>query len=426
MPHTTRMLVRQGVNLTEAVAPTPICVPARASLLTGQYTHNHGALTISGEGGGFKAFRDRNTLPVWLRRAGYDTFFAGKYLNGYGVHNRRYVPPGWSQWRGSIDPSTYAIVNTKYNVNGRVRSDSRHNSDVLRDFSRSFLGSRAGRTRPWFMWVNYVAPHSGGRVESDDPRGFKTTLPAARHRNDFRRLELPRHPDLFVSDNSMWNAPRDLSERRRAVREVYQQRIESLRSVDEAVRGTLRRLREIGQLGNTYVIFSSDNGYLTGHHNRIGKLAPYNRSLRIPLVVRGPGIPAGTRSRTPTTNPDLAVTIAGLAGATPGRTVDGVDMLPYWRSSRTWQRVVPIEAYPVDGATHRKYAGIRFGRYTYSQNRGGREALFDRAAHPGETRDVSRKASYADVMEQMRAWNRRYRDCRGATCPKQDTFVEVP
>jgi hypothetical protein len=84
MPHTRELIAERGVTFGNGVAPTPICVPARASLLTGQYTHNHKAYTIEGKGGGYKSFNSRNTLPVWLRRAGYDTMFIGKYLNGYG------------------------------------------------------------------------------------------------------------------------------------------------------------------------------------------------------------------------------------------------------------------------------------------------------------------------------------------------------
>ena len=84
MPHARDLIADRGVTFTNGVAPTPICVPARASLLTGQYTHNHKAYTIEGKGGGFKSFDSRNALPVWLKRAGYDTLFIGKYLNGYG------------------------------------------------------------------------------------------------------------------------------------------------------------------------------------------------------------------------------------------------------------------------------------------------------------------------------------------------------
>ncbi|MCW2852026.1 MAG: betC 1 [Nocardioides sp.] len=425
MPNLNRLVVKQGTRLTQGTAPTPICVPARASLLTGQYAHNHGALTISGAGGGFKAFEDANTLPVWLRRAGYETYFSGKYLNGYGMANPRYVPPGWTGWRGSVDMSTYGFYNTRYNINGKVVTRSAHNSDVLNGFTTDVIGSRAKSPKPWFMWTNFVAPHHGGRHESDDPplSVLKTTMPAKRDRNTFRNLNLPRDPEMWVGGGSPW-APKSASKAfRAAVREANQQRIESLQSVDDAVGAAIGKLRRTGELKNTYVIFTSDNGFLVGHHNKDGKLVPFDRSLRIPMVVRGPGIPRGRQVSTPTTNPDIAVTIAAIAGARPGRRVDGVDMLDYWRSATTYDRPVPIEAYPVKGGRKRIYSGIRYGRWTYVQLPGGKEVLFDRRRDPGETHNVARRQGNAAILRELRRLNRSYRDCAGSSCPKEDTFV---
>lgn len=425
LPNVNRLMVRQGTQLTQGMAPTPICVPARASLLTGQYAHNHGALTIEGAGGGFKAFRDGNTLPVWLRRAGYDTFFSGKYLNGYGMADPTYVPPGWSGWRGSIDMTTYSFYNTRYNVNGRVETKPAHNSDVLNGFTTQVIGAQARSARPWFMWTNFVAPHHGGRQESDDPSVdlLKTTMPAARDRNTFNRLELPRDPEMWRGGGSPWAPRTTTAAYRAAVRESNQQRIESLQSVDDAVGAAIAKLHRTGELRNTYVIFTSDNGFLVGHHNKDGKLVPYDRSLRVPMIVRGPGIPRGAKVATPTTNPDVAVTIAAIAGARPGRVVDGVNMLDYWRADTDYDRVVPIEAYPVMGGRGRIYSGIRYGRFTYVKTRTGQEVLFDRAADPGELRNLAKRKRYAPTLRKLRRMNNDYRDCSGRSCPKTETFT---
>ncbi len=423
MPRLTQHVVRQGTQLTQGMAPTPICVPARASLLTGQYAHNHGALTIEGTGGGFRAFDDRNTLPVWLRRAGYETHFAGKYLNGYGMSNPRYVPPGWSDWRGSVDMTTYAFYGTRYNVNGQVGARAQHNSDVLSGYTTDVIGTSSARQKPWFMWVNYVAPHHGGRHESDDPAGVDTTMPAARHRDMFRHLPLPADREMFVGGGSPFAGAPVSGAKRAAYREAHQQRIESLQSVDEAVGRAVAALRRTGQLSNTYLVFASDNGFLTGHHNRFGKLIPYDRSVRVPMIVAGPGIRRGAKVSTPTTNPDLAVTIAAIAGARPGRRVDGVNMLPYWRSRKTYDRVVPLEAYPVKGGRGRIYSGIRHGQWTYALLPSGREVLFDRATDPAELRSVARRPRYAKQLRTLRRLNREYRNCAGATCPGPETFT---
>lgn len=424
MPQVRRLLSEHGTTMTQAIAPAPICVPSRASLLTGQYAHNHGALTITGHQGGFASFRDDDTLPAWLADAGYHSTFAGKYLNGYGERKAsRYVPPGWDDWFGATGGTTYKFFNGEYNHNGRILRRPEHNSDVLSDFTQRMIARRARSSRPWFAWVNFVAPHSGGKNEADDPRRMATTTPARRHRNMFRRLRLPDRPEMFVGGGSPWGGPVRPRLDAAAVTEVFQQRLESLQSVDEAVGVAVRALRRTGQLDDTYIMFTSDNGYLTGEHNRVGKLRPFDRSLRIPLVVRGPGIPAGRALATPTTVPDLAVTIAAIAGVSPGREVDGTDMLPYWRSSTTYDRIVPIEAYPVHNAVERMYSGIRSAQYTYVLRRTGEETLFDRAADPGELVNLASHPGYASVLRSMREWDARYRDCAAASCPGPETFT---
>lgn len=422
MPHVQDLLVDQGTSMTDMVAPTPICVPSRASMLTGEYAHHHGARTISGPHGGFAAFGDRDTLPVWLQRAGYRTIFAGKYLNGYGKDRPRYVPPGWSQWFGSVDPSTYFFYGTTFNRNGTLRRPSGHVSDVVAAHTVASIQNAGRSTRPWFAWVNFVAPHSGGRTESDDPSPGTTTMPAKRHRNTRRHVDLPAAPEMQQAGGSPWDLAQ-LQYPRREVREMYQQRLEALRSVDEAVAKVMRSLRETGQLGRTHVLFTSDNGYLVGHHNRVGKLMPFDRSLRVPLVVRGPGIARGRRLATTTTVVDLPVTIAALTGATPAADVDGVDMSPYWRSSTTYDRPVPIAGWVVNDGTRQLYSGLRFGRYTYAVTSRGTEALFDRSLDPGELQNFVGSPDHAVVLAELRTLSEQYATCAGATCPQEETFV---
>ncbi|GAA4704931.1 sulfatase [Nocardioides conyzicola] len=428
MPRTRELIADQGTTMTQGIAPTPICAPARASLLTGQYAHNHGVLTIEGEAGGFRSFNDRRTLPTWLKKAGYETMFAGKYLNGYGVNNPRYIPPGWDRWRASIDFTTYSFLHTKFNVDGKVVKPPGYSSDILARYTEDLLAQhRHGRLRddPFFLWVNYVAPHHGGPRESDDPgrtsdgRRPPTTTPAPRDRNHFRHRALPREPDMWEQDlrgnpHAGPVAPRSY---RAAIREVYQQRLESLLAVDRAVGRTVAALRRSGELKRTVIILTSDNGYMVGQHDLVGKLWFYDKSVRIPIVMRGPGIPAGKRVSTPITNPDLAVTIAGLARARPTRKVDGVDLLP-WLDRPDQRRAVPIEAYPVKGGHRRLYSGIRYGDLTYVRSRNGFEELYDRARDPGELVNVARRPAYRSTLKQLRRWDRRYRDCAGSSCPR--------
>ncbi|WP_166391190.1 sulfatase-like hydrolase/transferase [Nocardioides ochotonae] len=433
MPQVTRELAANGATLTNTIAPTPICAPSRASMLTGQYAHNHGSLGVKGDHGGFQALDDRDTLPVWLRRAGYDTLFVGKYLNGYGEGGRgarKYVPPGWTDWRGSVDPTTYRFFGTKLNINGKVRRFSRYNTDLFAAQATDMLRSKKRADKPWYLWLNYVAPHNGGPRDPDDPlathpghrRQIGTTVPAPRHRDLFAGVQMPPKPSRFEADTSdklddgtgrTWDRTS-----RRLLTEAWQQRQESLRAIDQAVGEHVRVLRRTGQLHRTVIIFSSDNGFMMGEHNLTGKLRHYRESLQVPTIVRGPGVVRGANLTTLVSTADWPVTIAALARARPvNRVLDGVDVSQYWGRTQATPRVVPIEAYTADGGRTRTYSGIRYAdRYTYVALDQGEE-LYDLRADPYELENVAEDPDYAPVLTQMRAWDEEFRDCRGASCP---------
>ncbi len=431
MPRVRRLLGERGTTLRQALAPTPICVPARASLLTGQYAHNHGARTISGEGGGFAAFADDDeTLPVWLQRAGYDTMFVGKYLNGYGESSPDYVPPGWTDWQGTVDPSTYNFAAPEVNHNGQVSQVQEYSTDLFSDLTAQILSDPARERRPWYLWVNFVAPHHGGPADPDDPQvvfpddpaPVKTTVPAPRHRDMFADAGFPDKPNMFEEDTSdkprispvhrVWQG-----DRKAELLEAYQQRLEALQAVDEAVGRTVRTLRHTGQLADTLVIFASDNGYAVGEHNLFGKLWHYRETNGIPMVMSGPGIPRGRVSDTPVTNPDVATTIAALARAHPTRPQDGVDVLPWLRGDAD-TRVVPLEAYPVRGGSTPLYVGVRVGSWTYIRWLNGAEEMYDRSADPYELENLARVRAHRSERRELRALTVRYVDCRGRSCPK--------
>jgi arylsulfatase A-like enzyme len=430
MPNVRRLIADRGVTLTNAVAPTPICVPARASLLTGQYAHNHGTHTISGPHGGFGSFDDRETLPVWLSTAGYDTLFVGKYLNGYGESrpSRRYVPPGWSNWRATVGKTTYNYVAPTVNVNGRVRKVRKYSSDLFSRYTVDLLTQKRRRQSPWFMMVNYVAPHAGGPREADDPlvrypgTRHRVTTPrvAARHRDAYADLGLPTTPDMFESDTRDKARASHTAKQwsllgRRKMQEGHQQRVESLLAVDEAVAKAVRALRRTGQLANTVITFSSDNGYLVGQHNRQSKLIHYEESLKVPMLIAGPGIPRGKRVATQVTNADLPATIAALAGATPTRTVDGVDIRPLLRQPRR-DRVVPIQAWQVQDGNRRVYRGVRTDRWTYVRFADGEEELFDHADDPYQLSNLAGRRALRGPLRRMRTLTSRYNSCAGPSC----------
>jgi arylsulfatase A-like enzyme len=434
MPHLRHLVADRGLTLRNGLAPTPICVPARASLLSGQYAHNHGAVTINGEGGGVAAFDEHRTLPVWLQKAGYRTMFVGKYLNGYGEQDApTHVPPGWSSWHATVDPTTYNFVKPTVNSNGRTHTYHRYSTNVLSDISNRLLDRRSTRHKPWYMWVNYVAPHHGGPTAPDDPASLypddpnpvSTTTPARRDAGTFSWLDLNKKPDMFEKDTSdkvIIRATHDRwpAYRRNELKIAFQQRVESLQAVDRALARTFRTLHKTHQLRRTYVVFTSDNGYVLGEHNLTGKLWYFRDISGIPMYIRGPGLPRGRVSRTPVTNADWAPTFAALAGARPTRKVDGVNVMP-WLTSGARARPVPIEGYPVKGGLTPLYTGIIDGPWTWVQGRSGRGELYRRTVDPYQNHNLVKDPRYQEQKRKLRKMTARYRDCAGTSggtaCP---------
>jgi arylsulfatase A-like enzyme len=428
MPRLQELLVDEGVTLRGALAPNPICVPARSSLMTGQHSHNHGTWNTTEEGGhGLEALDESETLAVWLQEAGYDTFFLGKYPNGY--EDGTVVPPGWTGWRGLVDPTTYNFVRPKVSVDGVEQRFETYSTTLLSEQSEEMLRDPARAEDPWYMWLNYVAPHHGGPdapddpavLFPDDPDPVKTTTPARRDVDTFADLDLPDTPNMFEEDVSdkvlVRPTQRTVSDDRRAqMTEAHQQRIESLQSVDRALGRTIETLEETGQLDETYVVLTSDNGYTLGAHNLEGKLWYFREMVGVPMYVRGPGLEAGTTSQAPVTNVDWAPTFAALAGARPTAEVDGVDVLP-WIGSDADRRVVPIEAYPVQRGRKRLYRGVVVGPWTYVQNRAGRAEVYYREVDEWEMENIAGDPRYADQVARLKKLVRRTSSCAGEQCP---------
>lgn len=387
--------------------------------------------------GGFRSFRDRNTLPVWLQRAGYRTFFAGKYLNGYGdsPRTRRYVPPGWDQWRATVGGSTYDFTHPVVNVDGRrLERHHEYNTRLFAGQTVRFVNTQEHARKPWFAWVNYVAPHHGGPHVAADPArrfagtgaAFETTVPDPRDRGRYRGVPLPDRPDLFdrhTADTPAWSPSHRRFDRRqrRELRYVFDRRIEAVHGVDRAIGRTIAALRRTGQWRRTVLVFTSDNGYVTGEHNVVGKLWHYNEIVRVPMLMVGPGIPH-RRVHTAITNADIPVTVAALAHARPLRTVDGIDMLPLLRAP-TRLRAIPLESWPVrNGSRPRLMAGLRYGEWTYARLRGGAEELYDRARDPFELHNLAHRvvpgSEVAQMLTRLRRDTRAYLTCRGAECSR--------
>jgi N-acetylglucosamine-6-sulfatase len=205
LPSVKRLIGDQGVTFDNNFASFSLCCPSRATFLTGQYPHNNGVRGNALPEGGYEKLNSSNTLPVWLQRAGYYTAHLGKYLNGYGRRNPLEIPPGWSEWRGSVDPATYRFYGYTLNENAvlttycAIPEPSCYQTDVYRDKANEIIRRRAPEG-PFFLWVAFLADHSGGPREPGDPPNQATPDPAPRHRDLLEGRPLPQAPNFNEAD----------------------------------------------------------------------------------------------------------------------------------------------------------------------------------------------------------------------------------
>lgn len=468
MPNVRRFIADRGITFRNSFAPYPLCCPSRTSFLTGKYSHNHDVLSHRAPWG-FHAFDDSVTLATRLHDGGYATALVGKYLNGYGkqpVHGSdepslEYVPPGWDAWYAGSDHlwrpgethrgvpmhgSTYSYFDLTQNIDGRIRNFAgRYATDVFGEQARSLMSLFGRQNRPWFLWFTPTAPHHGPPGESDDPpptvrADGETTVWKTPGRPEWvkgrfdgqitRGLGIPPSgvAEADNADKPRWlrELPELTEEERAALTAVTRQRAEALFVLDKQIGEMLATLRESGQDERTVIAFTSDNGYYLGEHRkRQGKIQLHEPSLRVPLLIAGPGVPRGTRYD-PITTVDLAPTIAALAGIDPMPSADGIDLTPVIEGGdRGWNRPVVTEGilgdYP--GSTSRdgfetalNTRGIRLGRWKLTEYSTGESELYDLGSDPLELENLASDPEFADVLAGIRALWLRYRDCAQESC----------
>ena len=421
MPRTRRLLGAGGTTFADALASFPLCCPSRSSFLTGQYAHNHGVRDNGPPNGGIAALDQDHTLPVWLSNAGYRTGFVGKYLNGYGKGRNGgelFIPPGWSDWyaapgHGKKSPYDYALNENGTLVRyGSERSDYR--TDVFADLAVDYIARAAG-DRPFFLWVATSAPHTDNGLPANAPRN---PVPAERDRGRFSAVRLPM-PASFneanVSDKPLFvrKQPPINGRQRDEMRRRYVSQLESLLAVDELVARIVAELRARDELASTVIAFTSDNGYLRGQHRLdSGKSKLYDASVRVPLIIRGPGFPADRVVRSPVANIDLSATIVAAAGLHPDIVIDGVP-LRHAITGRDARRDVLIEVFE---RPEGRLTGLRTVRFTYAEHDDGTIELYDRRIDPDELENVAEKARYGRVRERLAALLVERRDCTGVGC----------
>ena len=428
MPTVRKLLAARGTTFTNAFASLPLCCPSRATFLSGQYAHNHGVrLNDPQNEGGLQALRHQgNTLPAWLRRAGYRTAHIGKYLNGYGRYRPRGIPKGWDRWftlaesRGGRPQPGGEQFRYGFTVNrdGRLRRFPRNPRYYVTDVLRRRLVALAGRwsrgPRPFFIWFTPNNPHG----EPHPPGYVRNPRPAPRHQGIYQFEPLPAKASFDEADVSdkpafVRSRPRldevlieDLELRHRS-------RLESLISVDEAVAALIRRLKRRRELRRTVIVFTSDNGLLLGEHRLIFKGVLYEEAIRVPLVIRGPGFPRGVKRGQVVSNVDLAPTILSIARATPRRRVDGRPLRPLARDKRLERkRIVLLE-------TPSGTRGIRTRLYAYFEHPTGEVELYDLRADPLQLTSKHAAPAYAQIRQRLAGRLAGLRGCRGKVCRRR-------
>jgi N-acetylglucosamine-6-sulfatase len=410
-----------GATFTHFYSPFPLCCPARSTLLTGEYAHNHGVLSNTAPTGGYHEFDDTSTLATWMT-ATYRTGLIGKYLNGYFPP---YRPPGWDEW--IVPKNMYGYYNKDWYVRrdaaGGYQSVPGYATDTMGQFAAEFITRNATSTTPFFLYTNLVAPHEGQPADPDDISGFPTPFVKPSYRDTFKGLQStdPSFNEADVSDKPV--RPSLLSQAEiNGLTEQNAQRRESMLSAQDAVDRIMDALQTSGELNDTFVVFMSDNGYVLGEHRiRGGKLAPYEVANRVPLMIRGPGIAAGTRIDTAASQVDFAPTVMAMAGLSAPASVDGVSLLNAARSPGTTFNHPPIviEATDTKATTDPlpwMYRGVVQDGWKYVARTTGKKELYDLTSDPYELQNLAGKAAYATRQQQLAQLLAQYQSCAGAGC----------
>jgi N-acetylglucosamine-6-sulfatase len=414
MPEISALLAEQGTSFEEAFVSHSVCCPSRATILTGLYDHNHNVLSNRPPDGGFEKFvsegHEENTIGVGLQEAGYQTAFFGKYLNGYQRERRgadpTHVPPGWDEWYGKLDGQD--LYDYRINENGEEVSygseEEDFYTDVLAGQTTDFVRRAAPDSEPFFMYVAPTAPHG-------------PATPAERHEGAFSEEE-PYRP-LSYNEEDVSDKPSQIQETERiseeeasTIDDYYRQRLESMLAVDEMVGSLLEELEATGELENTYIFFTSDNGFEQGEHRlQKGKSQAYEESSRVPLLVRGPGVPAGVKTEKLAVNTDFAPTFADLAGA--AFPADGRSLVPVLAGSQdpSWRTSILLERLP----SQRGYQAIRTETHKYVEYNNGDVELYDLTADPYEMESIHESADPA-LLEDLKARLEALRSCSEEGC----------
>jgi arylsulfatase A-like enzyme len=430
MPDVLRMEA-DGTTMSQFYVTDSLCCPSRAATLTGEYPHDDGVFKNGGADGGMSAFNSHgdelNTFAVALQRGGYRTGFMGKYLNGY---RPRYdlPPPGWDVWDGvgwGYDEFNYDMNESGHDSwYGSKPKD--YLTDVLANKATDFINSAKSADKPFLLELATFAPH-------------KPYVPAPRYRTADPDATLPRTAafDRLPANPPSWLAGHPPLGPRQIARQEhdYLQRVRADLAVDDLVNRVLYALQTNHLLGNTYVVFSSDNGLHLGEHRlTAGKETAFDTDIHVPLIVMGPGVAAGRIDEHLASNIDLAPTFEDIARVPAPSTVDGTSLLGVWHGHdpAQWQRGVLIEHRrpprnePGDPDRQNYYAGnppsyeaVRTATQLLVRYAGGELEYYRTDVDPEELDNLGAAAAPQDLVRALTELSR----CKGQTSCQQAAQV---
>ena len=317
MPATKRLFASEGTQYPNAFVTTPLCCPARASIMTGQYVHNHGVLS-NGEND-WRDLDESSTIQAHLDAAGYRTGLFGKFLNHWPTNR---VPQHFDEWALLPDVvGRTGYYGATWNINGTLKRIQTYSTTYIRNQATEFIeGSEESDDQPFFMYIAVAAAHRSFVAE---PRYRDAAVPRW-NCNPAVRERVRSDKPSYVRASSF--SCRQGKERRK-------EQFRTLMSVDDMVAAIFAALTEFGE-DNTLAIFVSDSGYLWGEHGMTNKQVPYEESIRMPMLLRWREHATGPDERL-VTNVDIVPTIAAATGISVES--DGRDLLD---SSWTRDRVL--------------------------------------------------------------------------------------
>ncbi|MBK9706141.1 MAG: sulfatase [Acidobacteria bacterium] len=401
-------LAREGVIFRNAFMTTPLCSPSRASFLTGQYAHTHG---ITDNLDRAAASHQLVTFPRLLHQSGYETAFIGKWHMGNDDKPR----PGFDRWVSFKGQGTYH--DPDINEDGKAVKSSGYITDILNGYALEFIKRK--HDKPFLVYLAHKAIHpevtqnNDGSVNIADAELF---IPAERHKNLYAGNAIPHRPNYGRApegkpalQRSIGNLP-PLGPATATRDETILGRQRTLAAIEDGVGQILKTLKETGQLDNTVIVFTSDNGYFYGEHGlSVERRLAYEESIRMPLLVRYPKlVKPGTVRNEFALNIDLAPTLLSMAGAQVPGNMQGRSLAPLLKGEKVkWRDSFLIEYYSdkvFPRILQMGYKAVRNGRWKYIQylERGAMDERYDLKSDPYEMNNLITDPGAARALAEMK------------------------